>query len=118
MSFPPDPVLDELVALNPDILAACLVTTDGTVLGARGPSDAALASLAAVLAVVAGRTSTELGRGALTSVVVEGEDGLVAVEPLDDTMVLAAVAHRGAAPGLVVADLRAALRAASARAAS
>lgn len=102
--------LDELCSINQDILAASLLGTDGAVLAHRGHEDRGLSALGAMLAVVAGRAVTELGRGALTSVVVEGDEGFVVVEPVDERSVVAVVAHRGAAPGLVVSDVRAALR--------
>ena len=111
MSAPQNQLLDELMFMNPDILAASLVGTDGTMLAHRGKEDAALSALGAMLAVVAGRTVTELGRGMMTSVLVEGDEGFVVVEPVNDTSVVAVVAHRGAAPALVVSDVRASIRA-------
>ena len=110
MPSPPNQILDELIFMNSDILAASLVSTDGSVLAHRGQPDAALSALGAMLAVVAGRASTELGRGMMSSVLVEGDEGFVVVEPVDDTSVVAAVAHRGAAPALVISDVRASIR--------
>lgn len=104
-------LLDELFFINPDILAASLVGTDGTVRAHRGAEESGLSALAAMLAVVAGRAVTELGRGLLSSVLVEGDEGFVVVEPVTEDSVLAVVAHRGAAPGLVVSDVRASIRA-------
>ncbi len=104
-------LLNELFFINPDILAASLVKTDGTVLCHGGQEDAGLAALGSMLAVVAGRAVTELGRGMLTSVVVEGDEGFVVVEPVNDDSVVAVVAHRGAAPGLVISDVRASIKA-------
>ncbi|MCB9743540.1 MAG: roadblock/LC7 domain-containing protein [Alphaproteobacteria bacterium] len=111
-------LLDELLFTNSDILAASLVGTDGSVLDHRGQQDASLSALGAMLAVVAGRAVTELGRGMMSSVLVEGDQGFVVVEPVGDERVVAVVAHRGAAPGLVISDVRASIRAASAREAS
>lgn len=111
----PAALLDELFFINPDILAASLVGTDGAVRAHRGAEDAGLSALGAMLAVVAGRTVTELGRGLLSSAIVEGDEGFVVVEPVGEDAVLAVVAHRGAAPGLVVSDVRASIRALSAR---
>lgn len=107
-----DRLLDDLCAINPDVLAVSLVTTSGTVLARRGQEDGALSALGTMLAVMAGRALTELGRGAMTSVLLEGDEGFVVVEPIDDDTVVAVVAHRGAAPGLVVSDVRAVTRAA------
>lgn len=118
MPTPPTPLLDELLFLNADIQAASLVGTNGAVLSHRGQEDAALSALGAMLAVVAGRAVTELGRGMLTSVLVEGDEGFVVVEPVDDDTVVAVVAHRGAAPGLVVSDVRASIRSFQSREAS
>ena len=103
-------LLNELFFINPDILAASLVKTDGTVLSHRGQEDAGLAALGSMLAVVAGRAVTELGRGMLTSVVVEGDEGLVVVEPLNHESVVAVIAHPGPAPGLVISDVRASIK--------
>lgn len=111
------PLLDELLFINPDIQAASLVATDGRVLAHRG-QDAGLSALGAMLAVVAGRAVTELGRGLLSSVLVEGDEGFVVVEPVADDAFVAVVAHRGAAPGLVVSDVRASVRGFQAREAS
>lgn len=108
-------LLDELFFINPDILAASLVSNDGSVRAHRGVEDAGLSALGAMLAVVAGRAVTELGRGLLSSVLVEGDQGFVIVEPVSDDAVLAVVAHRGAAPGLVISDVRASIRAMGAR---
>ena len=110
MSVPSNELLNELFFINPDILAASLVGTDGSVRAHRGQEDGGLSALGAMLAVVAGRAITELGRGVMRSVLVEGDEGFVVVEPVDDERVVAVVAHRGAAPGLVVSDLRASIR--------
>lgn len=118
MSAPPSQLLDELFYVNPDILAASLVGTDGAVQAHRGQEDAALSALGAMLAVVAGRAVTELGRGMMTSVLVEGDEGFVVIEPVSDAAVVAVVAHRGAAPALVVSDVRASIRGLGAREAS
>lgn len=118
MSTPQTSLLDEVFFVNSDILAASLVSTDGTILAHRGQEDAALSALGAMLAVVAGRAVTELGRGMLTSVLVEGDEGFVVVEPVDDQSVVAVVAHRGAAPALVISDLRSSIRALGVREAS
>lgn len=118
MSAPPSSLLDEIFFVNSDILAASLVGTDGTILSHRGQEDAALSALGAMLAVVAGRAVTELGRGMLTSVLVEGDEGFVVVEPVDESSVVAAVAHRGAAPALVISDVRSSIRARGVRVAS
>ena len=40
----------------------------------------------------------------------EGDEGFVVVEPVTDSAVVAVVAHRGAAPALVVSDVRASIR--------
>ena len=104
-------LLNELFFINPDILAPPLTSPDGTVPSHGGQEDAGLAPLGSMHAVVAGRAVTELGRGMLTSVVVEGDEGFVVVEPVNDDSVVAVVAHRGAAPGLVISDVRASIKA-------
>ncbi|MCB9742289.1 MAG: roadblock/LC7 domain-containing protein [Alphaproteobacteria bacterium] len=118
MNAPQTSLLDELLFINSDILAASLVGVDGAVHDHRGQDDAGLSALGAMLAVVAGRAVTELGRGMMRSVLVEGDEGFVVVEPVGDAQVVAVVAHRGAAPGLVISDVRASIRAASAQGAS
>lgn len=111
MATVPSPLLDELCQLNTDILAASIVGVDGTIRAHQGQQAVALSALGAMLAVVAGRAVTELGRGLFSSLLVEGDEGFLVVEPVGTDAVVAVVAHRGAAPGLVISDTRASIRA-------
>lgn len=103
-------ILEGLFVESDAVLGACVVGADGAVRASRGPNVGALGSLGAALAVIGGRAVTELGRGAWSAITAEGDEGFVLLEPIDDERVVAVVASRGAAPGLVRSDVRAAIR--------
>lgn len=109
-----DRVLAELVAQVPEIEAAAVVSFDGLAMASALPVDFdedRVAAMSAALLSLGERASEGLGRGGLSQVYVEGEEGTVFLISADDEAVLVAVAAKGAKAGLMLFEVR---RAASA----
>jgi predicted regulator of Ras-like GTPase activity (Roadblock/LC7/MglB family) len=109
-----DRVLTELVAQVPEIEAASVVSFDGLPMAAAlpdGMDEDRVAAMSAALLSLGERAAEGLGRGLLSQVYVEGENGTVFLVSADDEAVLVAVAAKGAKVGLMLFEVR---RAASA----
>jgi predicted regulator of Ras-like GTPase activity (Roadblock/LC7/MglB family) len=102
-------LLHDLRRINPDVEAAVLLGADGALLSMTaeaGIADA-LAPALTLLNSVAARTATELGRGALETIVAVGSQGLVVGQELGDGRLLAVLAGATGALGLLLDDVRA-----------
>lgn len=101
-------LLRELRRLNPDVEAAALIGADGSILAmaAEGELAEVLAPTLTLLASVGGRAATELGRGALKTIVMEGSLGLLVGEDLGDGRLLSVLAGQTGALGLLLDDVR------------
>jgi uncharacterized protein len=89
--------LQQLLEKSTDIDAAAVVSMDGFVMASALP--AALLSLGE-------RTASELGRGELAQVFVEGTQGYVFLLAAGEDAVLNAIVKRGSKLGLVLYDIR------------
>ena len=101
--------LDSLMEHSPDIQAAALVSLDGFTMASALPSDMQEDRVGAMSAAILGlgeRAAAELGRGHLSQVFIEGEDGYVLLMAAGDRAVLTSLADRGAKLGLVLYDMR------------
>jgi predicted regulator of Ras-like GTPase activity (Roadblock/LC7/MglB family) len=101
--------LDALMENNQEILAAALVSLDGFTMAAalpEGMEDDRVGAMSAAILGLGERAAAELGRGALTQVFIEGEDGYVMLIAAGDRAVLTCIADIEAKLGLVLYDMR------------
>ena len=104
-----DRILAELVGQVPEIEAASVVSFDGLAMAAALPQEMdedRVAAMSAALLSLGERAAEGLGRGLLSQVYVEGEDGTVFLISADDEAVLVAVAAKGAKTGLMLFEVR------------
>jgi predicted regulator of Ras-like GTPase activity (Roadblock/LC7/MglB family) len=104
-----DRVLAELVGQVPEIDAAAVVSFDGLPMASALPAgmdEDRVAAMSAALLSLGERAAEGLGRGLLSQVYVEGENGTVFLVSADDEAVLVAVAVKGAKVGLMLFEVR------------
>jgi predicted regulator of Ras-like GTPase activity (Roadblock/LC7/MglB family) len=104
-----DRILTELVGQVPEIEAASVVSFDGLAMASALPAamdEDRVAAMSAALLSLGERAAEGLGRGALSQVYVEGENGTVFLISADDEAVLVAVAAKGAKVGLMLFEVR------------
>ena len=103
-----DRTLSELVGQVPEVEAAALVSFDGLAMASALPpgfDEDRVAAMSAALLSLGERAAEGLGRGELSQVYVEGEDGTVFLVSADDA-VLVAVTAKGAKVGLMLFEVR------------
>lgn len=101
--------LDGLMEENPDIQAAALVSLDGFTMASALPEGMQEDRVGAMSAAILGlgeRAAAELGRGRLSQVFIEGDDGYVVLIAAGDRAVLTCLADIEAKLGLVLYDMR------------
>lgn len=101
--------LDALMENNQEILAAALVSLDGFTMASALPDsmqDDRVGAMSAAILGLGERAAAELGRGALTQVFIEGENGYVMLIAAGDRAVLTCIADIEAKLGLVLYDMR------------
>lgn len=101
--------LDGLMEDSPDVQAAALVSLDGFTMAAALPEGMQEDRVGAMSAAILGlgeRAATELGRGHLSQVFIEGADGYVLLMAAGDRAVLTALSAPGSKLGLVLYDMR------------
>ena len=101
--------LDSLMENNQEILAAALVSLDGFTMAAALPpemEDDRVGAMSAAILGLGERAAAELGRGALTQVFIEGENGYVMLIAAGNRAVLTCIADIEAKLGLVLYDMR------------
>ena len=101
--------LDELMAGSPDIQAAALVSMDGFTMASALPDGMQEDRVGAMSAAILGlgeRAAAELGRGHLSEVFIEGEDGYVVLVAAGERAVLTALAGADCKLGLVLYDMK------------
>lgn len=104
-----DRILAELVSQVPEIEAASVVSFDGLPMASALPDtmdEDRVAAMSAALLSLGERAAEGLGRGELSQVYVEGENGTVFLISADDEAVLVAVAARHAKIGLMLFEVR------------
>lgn len=102
--------LDYLMENSTDVQAAALVSMDGFTMASALPDGMQEDRVGAMSAAILGlgeRAATELGRGQLTQVFIEGDDGYVVLIAAGDRAVLTALAHADSKLGLVLYDMKA-----------
>jgi uncharacterized protein len=101
--------LDALMENSQEIVAAALVSLDGFTMAAALPDsmqDDRVGAMSAAILGLGERAAAELGRGALTQVFIEGENGYVMLIAAGDKAVLTCIADIEAKLGLVLYDMR------------
>jgi len=104
-----DQILAELVGQVPEVEAAAVVSFDGLAMAAALPAgmdEDRVAAMSAALLSLGERAAEGLGRGELSQIYVEGENGTVFLISADDEAVLVAVASHGAKVGLMLFEVR------------
>lgn len=104
-----DRVLAALLATAPELQAAAVVSFDGLAMASilpDGMEEDRVAAMSAALLSLGEKAAQGLGRGDLSQVYVEGEDGTVFLVSAEDEAVLVAVAERGAKTGLMLFEVR------------
>jgi uncharacterized protein len=109
-----DRILTELVGQVPEVEAAAVVSFDGLPMASAlplGMDEDRVAAMSAALLSLGERAAEGLGRGELSQVYVEGENGNVFLVSADDEAVLVAVSSRGAKVGMMLFEIRRAAKA-------
>ena len=104
-----DHVLSTLLRQAPDLEAAAVVSFDGLPMAAAlppGMDEDRVAAMSAALLSLGERAAQGLGRGDLSQVYVEGDNGTVFLVSADDEAVLVAVGRRGAKVGLMLFEVK------------
>jgi predicted regulator of Ras-like GTPase activity (Roadblock/LC7/MglB family) len=100
--------LDELMVESPDVQAAALVSMDGFTMASALPEGMQEDRVGAMSAAILGlgeRAAAELGRGHLTQVFIEGDDGYVVLIAAGSKAVLTTLARTESKLGLVLYDM-------------
>jgi predicted regulator of Ras-like GTPase activity (Roadblock/LC7/MglB family) len=104
-----DRAIGDLLVQAPEIEAAAVVSFDGLSMASALPAtmdEDRVAAMSAALLSLGERAAEGLGRGALSQVYIEGENGTVFLVSADDEAVLVAVASRGAKVGMMLYEVR------------
>src|SRR6059058_3245540 len=98
-----------LLAQTPEIEAAAVVSFDGLPMASALPpsmDEDRVAAMSAALLSLGERAAQGLGRGELSQVYIEGDNGTVFLVSADDEAVLVAVAAKGAKVGMMLYEVR------------
>lgn len=101
--------LKQLLEKTQEIDGAAVVSMDGFVMASMLPAgyeEDRLGAMSAALLSLGERTASELGRGELAQVFVEGTQGYVFLLAAGEDAVLSAIVRRGSKLGLVLYDIR------------
>jgi predicted regulator of Ras-like GTPase activity (Roadblock/LC7/MglB family) len=101
--------LDDFLAVSPEVEAAAVVSADGLPMASALPAhveEDRLAAMSAALLILGERAASGLGKGELSQVLVEGDDGYVVLMSAGDQAVLVVVAATGAKAGLLLFEMR------------
>jgi len=104
-----DRVLTDLLRQTPEVDAAAVVSFDGLPMASALPAgmdEDRVAAMSAALLSLGERAAESFGRGALSQVYIEGEDGTVFLVSAEDEAVLVAVGAAGAKVGLMLYQVR------------
>jgi len=102
--------LDDLMREDTDIQAAALVSLDGFTMASALPPGMQADRVGAMSAAILGlgeRAAAELGRGHLSQVFIQGDNGYVLLMAAGDRAVLTAMADPAGKLGLVLYDMKA-----------
>ena len=101
--------LDDFLAVSPDVEGAAIVSPDGFPIASALPAhveEDRLSAMSAALLILGERSASELGKGNLAQIFVEGPYGHVVIMAAGDSAVLVAVTAKSAKVGLVLFEMR------------
>jgi predicted regulator of Ras-like GTPase activity (Roadblock/LC7/MglB family) len=101
--------LDDFLAVSPDVEGAAIVSPDGFPMASALPGhveEDRLSAMSAALLILGERSASELGKGNLAQIFVEGPYGHVVIMAAGDSAVLVAVTAKSAKVGLVIFEMR------------
>jgi hypothetical protein len=101
--------LDDFLTISADVEAAAVVSADGLPMASALPphvEEDRLAAMSAALLTLGERAASELGKGELAQVFIEGPKGHVILMAAGRDCVLVCVTARGAKVGLVLFEMR------------
>jgi len=101
--------LNQLMEDSQEIQAAALVSLDGFTMASalpQGMQEDRVGAMSAAILGLGERAAAELGKGSLTQVFIEGEDGYVLLIAAGERAVLTCLADTDAKLGLVLYDMR------------
>lgn len=104
-----DRAIRDLLTETTDIEAAAVVSFDGLPMASALPAgmdEDRVAAMSAALLSLGERATVGLGRGELSQVFIEGEEGTVFLVSADNEAVLVAVAAKGAKAGLMLYEVK------------
>jgi uncharacterized protein len=104
-----DRAMSDLLNQTPEIEAAAVVSFDGLPMASalpEGMDEDRVAAMSAALLSLGERAANGLGRGDLSQVFIEGDDGTVFLVSCDGEAVLVAVAAKGAKTGLMLYEVK------------
>jgi uncharacterized protein len=104
-----DKAMSDLLNQTPEIEAAAVVSFDGLPMASALPAsmdEDRVAAMSAALLSLGERAASGLGRGDLSQVFIEGDDGTVFLVSCDGEAVLVAVAAKGAKTGLMLYEVK------------
>jgi predicted regulator of Ras-like GTPase activity (Roadblock/LC7/MglB family) len=104
-----DRALGDLLAQTPEVEAAAVVSFDGLPMASALPpsmDEDRVAAMSAALLSLGERAAQGLGRGELSQVYIEGDNGTVFLVSCEDEAVLVAVAAKGAKVGMMLYEVR------------
>ena len=105
--------LRALESLTPELEGAALVSFDGLMIVSCLPdslTDDLMAAMAAAMLALGERIAKDLRRGALSQVFIKGDEGYVLMMAVDDKAVLTTLLNDEAKLGLVLLDMRRAVK--------
>jgi predicted regulator of Ras-like GTPase activity (Roadblock/LC7/MglB family) len=100
--------LRDLQAGTPDIEASAVVSVDGLIMASSLPSgvdEDRISAMSAAMLSLGDRISSELRRGTLKRVFIDGSDGIIVLMAVGDDAVLTVLARAQAKLGLIFLDM-------------
>jgi predicted regulator of Ras-like GTPase activity (Roadblock/LC7/MglB family) len=97
---------------TPDIEASAVVSVDGLTIASSFPNgveDERVSAMSASMLNIGKRISSELDRGMLDEVYVQGDDGYILLMSMGNDALLSVMAHQRAKLGLVFLEMRKAI---------
>ena len=101
--------LDDFLAVSPDVEGAAIVSPDGFPIASALPAhveEDRLSAMSAALLILGERSASELGKGNLAQIFVEGPYGHVVIMAAGNSAVLVGVTSKNAKIGLVIFEMR------------
>lgn len=101
--------LDDFLAVSPDVEGAAIVSPDGFPMASALPAhveEDRLAAMSAALLILGERSASELGKGSLAQIFVEGPYGHVVIMAAGESALLVGVTSKSAKVGLVIFEMR------------